>query len=96
MGDYRITIDAVGGHGCQREVKDGGPLQPDCGSKHCPDCAARRLVAELQSIGNTVMAAKLEHWPESMMRWDGSMGDRGGSAHGPIDDLKTGVRSGSF
>lgn len=95
MGDYRITIDAVGGHGCQREVKDGEKLADDCGSKYCPDCAARRLVKELQANSNTVVSAKLEHWPKNQMHWDGSLGERE-SGVGPVDDLLTGVRKGSF
>lgn len=24
MGDFRVTVNAVGGHGCERNVTDGG------------------------------------------------------------------------
>lgn len=95
MGDYRITIDAVGGHGCQRDARDGETVQPHCGSIYCPDCRARQLVRDLKASSNTIISAKLEHWPAQEMRYDGTVVPRAGNA-GPIDDLLTGVRHGSF
>lgn len=95
MGDYRIVIDAVGGHGCQRNIKNNEAITQNCESASCPDCAARRFVAELAKTNN-VVAARLEHWPLNMLRHDGAYGDHGGSPGGPIDDLKTGMRAGSF
>lgn len=62
MGDFRITVNAVGGHGCQREVKDGGTVY-GCGSMSCPDCVTAQFVAALARIGASVVSAKLEHWP---------------------------------
>lgn len=81
MGNYRITIDAVGGHGCQREIGDGGTITSPCGQESCPDCKARAFVADLKTSGNDVQSATLAHWPEQP---------------GPVDDLVTGRRSGSF
>jgi hypothetical protein len=84
MGNFRIEIDAVGGHGCERETKDGGTVK-GCGQPTCPDCMARKFVADLKAAGmfsNTPAAAKLTHWP--------------GTKEQVVDDLLTGKRSGSF
>lgn len=90
MGDFRITIDAVGGHGCQREITTGQTVTP-CGRPSCPDCAARAFVKQLQEMGCSVQGATLEHWPARM----GALRSRGDKA-GPVEDLITGVRAGSF
>jgi hypothetical protein len=84
MGIFRIEVEGVGGHGCQREIKDGGVVV-GCGQPHCPDCIARKFVDELKMAGmfNTPPAsAKLIHWP--------------GQQSEVRDDLLTGIRSGSF
>lgn len=81
MGRFRVTVTAIGGHGCQRELKDGETV-PGCGQPSCPDCAARAFVARLKEQGGSVEAATLEHWP--------------GEEHHVTDDLVSGVRSGSF
>jgi hypothetical protein len=81
MGDFRIEVKAVGGHGCQREVKDGGDVH-GCGQMGCPDCIAREFVATLQRKGNSVNSATLTHWP--------------GQAGEVVDDLLTKKRRGSF
>lgn len=90
MGDYRITIEAVGGHGCGREAKDGDVVTR-CGSPSCPDCNAIALVQELGRTGNTVSLAKLEHWPVP-----GAAGCTRTEKPGPVDDLIAGTRAGSF
>ena len=81
MGTYQIEIQAVGGHGCQREV-DNGQIVYGCGRMDCPDCQAREFVAQLKRRGSTIDTAILVHWPntESEVR----------------DDLVSGKRSGSF
>lgn len=81
MGMYRIEIEATGGHGCQREVKDGGEVY-GCGHRNCPDCAARAFVEELKRQGSQVEKATLTHWP--------------GEPGQVVDDLLTRKRSGSF
>lgn len=65
MGDFRVVVKAVGGHGCQREVKDGGQIQMYCGSRGCPDCIAREFVRELKRAGHMVLEASFIHWPDS-------------------------------
>lgn len=90
MGTFRVEVQAVGGHGCQREIKSGGKVE-DCGSPTCVDCIARRFVAELKKAGalfsttgsiGGVGYAKLTHWPYG---------------HGTVyDDLLTGERKGQF
>lgn len=94
MGDYRIVIDAIGGHGCSREIKDGFQVY-GCRRMSCPDCQAREFVAQLKWSGENVVAARFEHWPAQQLKQDGTLGDRG-SPPGPIEDLLTGIRKGSF
>ncbi len=80
MGRYRIEIVAVGGHGCNRDIKEGGTSY-GCGRMGCPDCEARRFVRELQR-SQTVEKAEFTHWP--------------GTPTEVRDDLLTGKRGGSF
>ena len=82
MGQFRVEVTAVGGHGCQRQVKDGEQLQIFCGSPSCPDCAAREFVRTLKRQGHTMEKAVLFHWP--------------GTETEVQDDLLTGKRKGSF
>lgn len=81
MGNFVIHIEAVGGHGCQRDKKAGAVVE-DCGEPNCPDCNARQLVKKLGAGGNSIVRATLTHWPEG----PGTV----------VDNLKTGVRSNSF
>lgn len=81
MGTFRIEIQAVGGHGCQRDVKAGGTLQESCGyPETCPDCFTRAFVRKFQKYNN-VESAKLIHWPEN---------------EHIVDDLLTNIREKSF
>lgn len=81
MGQFKIEVVAVGGHGCQREKKDGETLG-FCGGPNCPDCLSRQFVAALRGQGQNVESATLTHWP--------------GLQSQVVDDLKTGKRAGSF
>jgi hypothetical protein len=81
MGNFVIDVEAVGGHGCQRDKKDGEEV-PGCGYDSCPDCTVRRFVADLKRKGNSVVRAKLTHWP--------------GQPGSVEDNLLTGKRKGSF
>lgn len=63
MGQFRVEVTAVGGHGCQRTVKDGEQLQQFCGNPACPDCLAREFVRSMKRIGANVEKATLIHWP---------------------------------
>lgn len=91
MGTFRIEVQGVGGHGCQREVKSGQIVE-GCGLPGCPDCLARAFVKQLARAGmfpsysttepGNLVFAKLIHWPYG---------------HGTVtDDLLTGLRSGNF
>jgi len=80
VGNFRIEVNAVGGHGCQREKKVGSKIE-DCRSPNCPDCIARRFVAELKAKGANVSDALLIHWPHN---------------EAIVDNLLTGERRGSF
>ncbi len=94
MGTFRVEIQAVGGHGCQREIKDGGTVE-GCGQPSCPDCITRDFVKRLKASGayfsppvpgidqpNADGFARITHWP--------------GTESAVVDDLLTGVRKGSF
>lgn len=81
MGQFRVEVTATGGHGCQRELKDGEQVE-GCGQPHCPDCIARGFVKELRDRGASVETAELIHWP-------GQPGE-------VRDDLLSKKRSGSF
>lgn len=89
MGDYRITIEAVGGHGCGRESENGGVVTR-CGLPHCPDCKTIAFVEDLKN-GENVKVAKIEHWPVP-----GAAGTTRTDRPGPVDDLLTGIRRGKF
>jgi hypothetical protein len=86
MGDYRITIEAMGGHGCQREKGDG-EFVVGCERHNCPDCMARELVRRLKRASENVKTARIEHWPADLGY------DPAGSV---TDDLLSGRRTGAF
>lgn len=81
MGTFRVSVTAVGGHGCEREIGDGDKVL-GCDRPGCPDCSAREFVRRLKRMGCTVNEATLEHWP--------------GTESQVTDDLLTGVRAGKF
>lgn len=91
MGDFRIKIEAIGWHGCGREAGPGETIVR-CGLPNCPDCQAVKFVEQLKASGGAnVTSAVLEHWPVP-----GAAGTTRTENPGPIDDLLTGVRSGTF
>jgi hypothetical protein len=81
MGDFKIEVNAVGGHGCQRELGHGSEVK-GCGRTGCPDCLAREFVAKLKASGNSVSSAVLIHWP--------------GQKEQVTDNLLTGIRNHGF
>lgn len=81
MGVYRLVVEASGGHGCERQIKDGGKVF-GCGRRDCPDCEAREFVQRLMAKGNQVRVAELRHWPETPQE--------------VLDNLLTRERRGSF
>lgn len=82
MGDFRVEVDATGGHGCQRTVKNGLTLQNYCGNPSCPDCIAREFLRSLKRAGTHIRGAVLRHWPDT--------------ATEVKDDLTNGLRTGNF
>lgn len=70
MGNFRVSIAAVGNHGCQRE-KNGSDVINGCGNTGCTDCLTREYVAKLKASGASVTEAYIHHWPGSGARADG-------------------------
>lgn len=64
MGNYRIEIEAVGGHGCNREAK-AGQVVAGCQKMGCPDCELRRLLDALVRNGSSLTIARFVNWPGS-------------------------------
>lgn len=87
MGDYRFTLEGVGGHGCGREAKDGETVIR-CGQPHCTDC---KIIALVKGLGYEPKSAVLEHWPVP-----GAAGTTRTENPGPVDDLISGTRRGTF
>ena len=81
MGDFRIEVNATGGHGCQRDLGDKQIIN-GCGRSGCPDCLAREFVAKLKKSGSSIKDALLIHWPNT----NGTI----------VDNLVTKMRGGSF
>ena len=82
MGNFRIVINAVGGHGVDREVKEGEIVNHFTEGMTTPDAMAKHFVNYLQANGIQPDSAELIHWP--------------GEESEVIDDLLTGVRKGNF
>lgn len=70
MGDFRIVVDATGGHGCQREKGTGEGAIFGCRSQTCPDCITQEYVAKMKAAGHHVSKAVLIHWPNAA-QWGG-------------------------
>lgn len=82
MGNYRIVINAAGGHGQDRGKGNGETVDFEADSASSPEAILARAVAELQATGNSVTEATVHHWP--------------GSGSEVVDNLLTGRRIGSF
>lgn len=61
MGNFRIVIDAVGGHGDDRTAKEGEPIT--LGNWHSPDKAAKMALDIVKASGSSITSATLTHWP---------------------------------
>lgn len=95
MGDFRIIIDAVGGHGQDRNKKNGEVVDftkcsDDYTSNDTPEAIAQRCVAELVAKGVNVQKAKVVHWPAD------NYPDNREAGKEVVDDLMTGIRTNSF
>lgn len=95
MGNFRIVIDCVGGHGQDRSKKDGEIIDFSNGHEDSltPEMAAKLAILEIKKTGCSIQSAKVYHWPADQI------------APAPIDtngkecitdDLITGIRKGQF
>jgi hypothetical protein len=82
MGEFRIVIDAIGGHGDERGLKDGDTLDFAALPGSSLDRVAWEAVEDLKARGATVQSATLIHWP--------------GTPSEVTDDVLTQTRKGSF
>lgn len=94
MGNFRIVIDAVGGHGQDREKKDGEVV--DFGND-TPEAIAKKAVEELKAKGTNVLSAKVYHWPSDTVYQGDPVAPLNGEGKECITDaLVSGVRKGNF
>jgi hypothetical protein len=89
MGDFRIVINAVGGHGQDRDKKNGEVV--DFGT-NTPEAIAKELVGKLKASGCSVDNAYVVHWP--LDNYEGQL--KNGRTAQIVDDLVTGKRTGGF
>lgn len=89
MGDFRIIINAVGGHGQDREKKHGDVV--DFGA-NTPEAIAKECVEKLKASGVNVEDASVIHWPVD--NYGGQLKNERSTQI--VDDLVTGKRTGSF
>jgi|SRR5882757_1082770 len=69
MGNFKIEIEAVGGHGTDRTAKAGELLtltNDPAGSGGDPDSMAKAFVDMLSTKGCSIVSATLTHWPDTM------------------------------
>lgn len=104
MGDFRITIEGVGNHGCGRGTERQGTRDVGgiptaiglevarCRLMHCVDCRVAEFVERLRREGCcSIHTARLEHWPVP-----GAAGTTRVDNPGPVDDLVKGTRDRPF
>jgi hypothetical protein len=92
MGDFRIVIDTVGGHGQDREKKDGeivefGENTPEGFFKKCIEEAIEKGI-----ISGSDTKAKVIHWP--LDNYGGQLENN--RSKQIVDNLLTGKRTGEF
>lgn len=66
MGDYRLEVKGVGGHGCDRAAAESAVIRYETDPEHlrwCTDCLFRNFVERLCLVPGTVREATLTHWP---------------------------------
>lgn len=69
MGLFRVELEATGGHGCQRETKDGEIVQGMCRRSTCPECITLEYFEKMQQFGG--ITATFTHWPDAA-NWGGT------------------------
>lgn len=102
MGNFRIVIDAVGGHGQDRNKKSGEIVDftkvgDDYYSNDTPEAIAKRAVDELKQKETNVLSAKVYHWPNDTVYEGDPISPISNDGNECItDDLVTGLRKGNF
>lgn len=91
MGDFRIIINGVGGHGQDRDKKNGEVVNFAV-DPNSPDALAADFVAKLKAVGVNVEDAQIIHWP--LDNYGGQI--KNGRSQQIADDLLTGKRIGNF
>lgn len=91
MGMFRVTVVAIGNHGCMRDISDGETVI-GCDKSHCTDCITREYVRRMKRSGADVSIANIEHWPTDAQSGQFVPPDTGQV----LDNLVTGVRRGTF
>lgn len=92
MGDFRIVIEAVGGHGQDRDKKTGDVVDFSKGGPNCPEALALKFIEAMKEAGMTPNQAYIVHWP--LDNYGGQLKNNRSSQI--VDDLLTGKRNGSF
>jgi hypothetical protein len=69
MGDFRVVVEATGGHGCQREYGAGKKVF-GCRRMDCPDCLTQEYLEKLAKIA-PISKAEFQHWPTAA-QWGGN------------------------
>jgi hypothetical protein len=92
MGDFRIVIDCVGGHGQDRDQKDGQIVDFSKGGETSPEAIALKAVELFKAAGMSPDKAYIIHWP--IDNYGGQLENNRSSQI--VDNLLTGKRTGSF
>lgn len=82
VGNFRIIIEATGGHGDARDIDHDGTLDYESLPENSVDRVAYEAVQSLKKRGCTVQEATLTHWP--------------GTDSQVVDDVLHSKRLGSF
>lgn len=69
MGSFRVEVQMVGGHGCQREIKiPEGQTEveiPRCPYRVCPDCRSIEAIENLlRNTHSNFEEGRIVHWPQ--------------------------------
>lgn len=91
MGDFRIIIDAVGGHGQDRDKKNGETVDFGTDTLNSPEAAVKKFLEEFGK-SNSIQKAVIVHWP--LDNYGGQL--ENGRSTQIVDDLLTGKRVGNF
>lgn len=87
MGNFRVVVQGVGPHGCDRGAGDGESIQHSgCRRMDCPDCLTREFVEKLMRAG---LVKDYQGGSARFIHWPGESGE-------VVDDLLNLTRQGNF